>query len=312
MDGIDNLASPGSGRFFDGGSFDDTQPPSFDKPPEIVLRRTMVSVQRRLLWWRWTRKTELFRLNRRIGYRLHGSADVYLVPAHEQFVTDLTSVPTLFTWLVPRTGSHLPAALLHDALVHDPRSPERQGKEPSYIGPPVRRDRADEIFREAMGDLGTSAVRRWLMWTAVSLLTLLKGVGNTGLKRAYYRLVVVATLLAIVCLGVLATIDLADKSGVWGLPELWWMAERDCWPEVRNGVGMAIVIPVALSVFWGRFWRAGVIAGVSLAVLLHVTLVLTALTLLFLLVERLMRLISRLLAGLLAFVRRGFRPPSVR
>ena len=48
------------------------------------------------------------------------------MPRTADFTTDLASVPMLFTWLVPKSGAHLPAALLHDGLVggaaHDPAS----------------------------------------------------------------------------------------------------------------------------------------------------------------------------------------------
>ena len=40
------------------------------------------------------------------------------------FRTDLTSVPAWFTWLVPRTGVHLPAALIHDGLILSPGEPQ--------------------------------------------------------------------------------------------------------------------------------------------------------------------------------------------
>ena len=68
-------------------------------------------------------------LTRPIGYRPTGSSETFRSGACGPggLPTDLTSVPWLFTWLVPKTGAHLPAALLHDGLVGDHDDP------PSYL-----------------------------------------------------------------------------------------------------------------------------------------------------------------------------------
>ena len=57
---------------------------------------------------------EIFSLERRIGYRDRVLGEI-LIPNSPDFRTDRTSTPALFTWLVPKTGAHLPAALVHDA-----------------------------------------------------------------------------------------------------------------------------------------------------------------------------------------------------
>jgi hypothetical protein len=240
------------GRFFDG---DDPE-----HPPRILLERVEIDGRER------------FVMLRRIGYLDRHHAEAHVVPADlDDFVTDLTSVPALFTWLVPRTGVHLPAALLHDGLVHDPDGP------PSYIGPAVGREEADRIFRDAMGDLGTSLMRRWLMWTAVTLAAILGGRIEPVRRR---RVIAAAGLLTIAVLGTLATADLLDV-GV----ELWWMGDRPWHLEVLYGAIAAVVVPVAISAAWGRLWRAGAIAGIALALLLHVTAVLMVLTAAFRVVE---------------------------
>lgn len=135
-----------------------------------------------------------------------------------------------------------------------------------------------------MGDLGTGLVRRWLMWTAVTLATVAKGVGSGRLARGYHRAVVFGSLLLIVLLGVVSTLDVLD---VWNM--LPWMGERTLAVEVGYGALAAVLLPAALSVAWGAFWRAGVIAGVALALLLHVTLVLLVLMSLFQVMELLTR-----------------------
>lgn len=59
------------------------------------------------------------------------------------------------------------------------------------------------------------------------------------------------------------------------------MGEQGWLRELAWGAVSACVIPMALSVLWGRLWRAGIITGWSLAALLHITIVLATLTALF-------------------------------
>ena len=158
----------------------------------------------------------------------------------EAFRSDLASVPPVFTWLVPRTGNHVPAALLHDGLVCDPG-------DRTYVGPDIDREEADRIFRDGMAHLGVGRIRRRLA-------------------------VVGGTLAGVVGLGVLATVDLFD-----GCTVLPWMSDRVWWIAVLTGLAFAVAIPVALAVLWGRLWRAGVIARLAFARLLHVSAVLAVL-----------------------------------
>ncbi len=59
-------------------------------------------------------------MQRRIAYRDRHLGELLVPRVTRTFRTDLTSVPALFTWLVPKTGLHLPATLLHDGLIHPP------------------------------------------------------------------------------------------------------------------------------------------------------------------------------------------------
>ena len=89
---------------------------------------------------------EEFRLHRKVTYATtlaDGTPFVATVPPANEpdWVTDLASVPQLLTWLVPTSGKHLPAALVHDALVDDPaidaldlRSALLVGTIPSFAG----------------------------------------------------------------------------------------------------------------------------------------------------------------------------------
>jgi hypothetical protein len=249
-------------RFHDGGT--DIEPPSPDAPPRIVLERDVQG------------ERELFAMLRRIGYSDEEHGEL-LVPADlGAFRTDLASVPTLFTWLVPKTGTHLVPALLHDGLV---------GPGPSYVGAPIDRPSADRVLRRAMRDTHVGLVRRWLIWSAVTLATLHVGTPSwSRLRHLRYVLAADGTLGVIAVLGTIATLDLVDV-----LDWLPWMGERQWWVELAGGLAAAVVIPLLLGLLWGRFAVAGAITGIALAVLLHVTVLLAVVTLLYQAAERLAR-----------------------
>ena len=276
-------------RFYDGGTLprDGGQgaPADPSSDPRIVLERHSEE------------GVETFALERRLAY-LDRHLGELLVPADLGFRTDLTSVPALFTWLVPKTGAHLPAALLHDALVAGRDDPA------SYVstqGHEVDRVEADRIFRDAMADTGTGVIRRWIVWAAVTVATIFVGreVPWSRARHWSYRLAAATTILAILYIGYSATSDLVDRSWV-GAVDLPWMGERPWWVEVVGGLAGAVVIPLALSLLWGRLRMAGAIAGVMLAVLLHVTVGLALIGSTYLALERLARrspTAARVLAG---------------
>jgi hypothetical protein len=265
-------------RFYDGGTLprdgSPGTPPDPGSDPRIVLERHSEE------------GVETFALERRLAY-LDRHLGELMVPDDPGFRTDLTSVPALFTWLVPKTGAHLPAALLHDALVAGPTDPS------SYVsteGHVVDRVAADRIFRDAMADTGTGVIRRWIVWTAVTVATIFVGreVSWSRAKHWSYRVAAAATILAIIYIGYSATSDLFDRS--WFLaPDLPWMGARVWWQEVAGGLAGAIVIPLALSLLWGKLRIAGAIAGVMLAVLIHVTLGLALIGSTYVVLERLAR-----------------------
>ena len=296
-------------RFYDGGTLpldgQPGEPPDPDADPRIVLERHT------------DEGVETFSLERRLAY-LDRHLGELLVPADAGFRTDLTSVPALFTWLVPKTGAHLPAALLHDALVAgrgDPTSyvsteahvvdrvsADRvfrdalvagRGDPTSYVsteGHVVDRVSADRVFRDAMADTGTGVVRRWIVWTAVTVATIFVGraVPWSPARHWSYRVAALVTIATILYLGYSSTSDLFDRSWV-GAVDVPWMGDRSWWVEVAGGLAGAVVLPLALSLLWGRLRMAGAIAGVMLAVLLHVTVGLAVIATSYLAVERLAR-----------------------
>ena len=197
-------------------------------------------------------------MERRIAYRDRAFDQPIEVPRDRTtFETDLTSVPAVFSWLVPRTGSHLAAALVHDALT----PPFSVSGAPDWVGPPaITQMQADRVLRDAMGDLGTPVIRRWLVWSAVSVPTAWKVSRSRGVL-AYL------SMLAIVVLGWFATLDLFDQ-GKW-LP---WMGDQPWNRELVFGGAAALVIPLFLALLWPKGLRtAGMVVGVSIAALLHLT-----------------------------------------
>jgi hypothetical protein len=254
-------------RFYDGGLDADADhagvPPDPEADPRIVLARVTDTGREQFAMERW------------IGYRDRHLGELLVPRVTATFRTDLTSVPALFTWLVPKTGLHLPATLLHDGLIHPPDDVTYVSTE----GHVVLRAEADRVLRDAMADAGTALIRRWLVWSAVATATMLSGAG-TGWSRAtrrYYRAIAALTVLVITVLGIGATLDLFD---VGGAPELPWMGDRSWYVELAGGLAGAFVVPLVLSLLWGPFRIAGAVVGVTLAVLLHVTVALLGLTVL--------------------------------
>ena len=235
---------------------------------------------------------------RRIAYLDEEYGEI-LVPADPgTFETDFASVPTLLTWLVPRTGAHLPAAL-------DPR---RVGGRQGLRRSPDDRSTgsaADLVFRRAMRDSGIPLIRRWLVWSAVSLGTIWAGSESwSGAQHLRYRVTAFGSLLLVAALGIAATLDLFDV--VAWLP--WMGADRGFVLELVGGLAGAIVVPLLLGLTWGRFAIAGAVTGIALAVLLHVTALLLAVTALYQLAERVARRTP--IAGLVATARRAGRQPA--
>lgn len=260
------LLVPDPHRFHDGGVDAGPgraeQPPVLDAPPKILLKR--LDPHGREDW----------AMLRRIGYRDREYGDILVPRDVDTFTSDLTSVPALFTWLVPKTGAHLPATLVHDGLVCSPTAP------PTYVsvdGHLILRPGANRVLRDAMADGGTGFIRRWLIWSAVTAATMWEGVatGWTSPRRWWMKGAVALTALAVVVLGGIATLNLFQVADV---PVLPWMDQASLLGRLGGGLAAAVVIPMLIGLLWGEFRVAGWVFGVGLAVLLHTTVVLLALT----------------------------------
>ena len=209
------------------------------------------------------RSHERFRLARPVSVA-HPELGPLTIPADpDRFETDLTSVPAVFGWLVGSTGSPLPAAVVHDALLDGLGT----------WGSPLDRRAADRIFGDLLLVSGVGPLRRALMIAAVTLATR----SHAGRLA---RLGVVAHLAAIVLAGVWATAAI-----VGAVADPPWMLGGGASRWISALLGIALV-PVPLAALWGRDLRHGVVAGWSLAALLHVTVAVGAL---LLLVDRLDR-----------------------
>ena len=81
--------------------------------------------------------------------------DYVVVPP--EFKTDLASIPRLLRLICPMHGPYTRAAVVHDYLY---KTKEIDGK-------PIARERADQIFHEAMRESGVRKSKAWAMYWAV-------------------------------------------------------------------------------------------------------------------------------------------------
>lgn len=196
-----------------------------------------------------------FRLEVPFTYRDPHHETPFLIPADvDTFTTDLGSIPQWFTWLVPGTGDHLPAMLVHDAMVLAP------GEDRTYGGDTVDRVEADRILRDAMQYLGTKRLRRWLVWTAVAFATAV----TCRRPRAIWRWWPIAWAVLIVAIGVVMSIYMLTGASLGALPD-----DLSAWERASVGVAGAIVLPLPISWLAWRgepeSGRIGIIGGWAIA-----------------------------------------------
>lgn len=143
-------------------------PPGTDPDePEVILRQV---------------SAHTFQLLYGFKYEPAGTQSSYPVPPHDPRTSpqaknnssDLASIPPLLTWFIGTYGLHTKASLFHDHYV-DAEDHELTRKE------------ADTLFRDALRESDVRWLRRWLMWTAVSLST---SFGALGLAAILVHLVV--------------------------------------------------------------------------------------------------------------------------
>lgn len=197
-----------------------------DSGPEIVLRRC---------------GPRTFQLAQPFRYQDH-ELGMITVPADvRHFTTDLASVPWVSAWYISPLGRHLPAAVLHDALVCDPDTPTYRTRD----GVTASAEQADRIFLEAMASSGTPLLRRYVMWSAVRLRS---AAGPRPWR--WYLWYVLAVLLAI-----LLTIAVLGHPG-W-IPRSTWFdrAFLYAWP-LAGLVEFAVMALIGPVVFGPRCLKA--------------------------------------------------------
>lgn len=162
------------------------------------------------------------------SFRYVGRRGTWSVTPTDLSATDLASIPQFLSWFVSRYGKHTFAALLHDHLV-------RNGE---YLTPPVARHEADEVFRDALDDLGVPYLRSRIMWAAVTFAT----------RWGYALWARLTLVLWIVAMGL-------------GIGGFVWAAAT--WQP--NWMGLCALAPVPSAVLWGRReLKAGIFGGYTL------------------------------------------------
>jgi len=87
-----------------------------------------------------------------------GSGDTVTAPA--DYVTDFGSIPWFARWCIAPFDRAAKAYVIHDILCDDHSRPRRE---------------ADRILREALKVLGVPSWKRWVIWAAVRLYAITRG-----------------------------------------------------------------------------------------------------------------------------------------
>lgn len=109
------------------------------------------------------------------GYIFKNSSDIksITIEVPQRFLTDFASVPRFFRWLIPPTGKHSKAAVLHDFLCFcvgkHKRDIFKQEKIDirEYKSIYLKRSEADLIFKEALEVLKVNPLKRFIIFRAV-------------------------------------------------------------------------------------------------------------------------------------------------
>jgi hypothetical protein len=199
----------------------------------------------------------------------------YRVPLDVQSnATDFASIPFFLTWLVPKDGTHTPAAVLHDALIGGQKDVHYATSAPETV--PDRH--ADYLFREAMRQTGVAWLRRWIMWAAVSLRTMtvqIKKDAATGKERQskrWGRIAIIGSVIAVwAVLSAAMALDVPDLLST--SRDLPWIGDRPWWNEVLRALAMIAVGTAATTAVFGitlrssRGLSAGALAGLAVGFL---------------------------------------------
>ena len=149
--------------------------------------------------------------------------------------TDLASIPRYMRWFESSYGAHTLAAIIHDDLIVN---------EPN--GGPLEDDTlSDRFFREMMKSAGVPWLKRWIMWSAVALRSRW-AVG--GIRR-----------LSVLVWLVLSAAGIASVAWAAGTAALGWDGPADTWVTLT----IALVLPFAAALLWGKQYMAGIVAAIA-------------------------------------------------
>lgn len=153
----------------------------------------------------------------------------------EENPTDMASIPPFMRWFENSYGKHTLAAIIHDELIVD-------GPNTGALGSDTL---ADRFFRKMMQSAGVPWLKSWIMWAAVAMRSRWAAKGVTQLK------LIVWGVLAIV--GIAAFVNAVGSWLFdWGhLVDPWWL------------LGIAVVLPFASAVLWGKQYGASIVAAAA-------------------------------------------------
>ncbi len=153
----------------------------------------------------------------------------------EENPTDMASIPPFMRWFENSYGKHTLAAIIHDELIVD-------GPNTGALGSDTL---ADRFFRKMMQSAGVPWLKRWIMWAAVAMRSRWAAEGVTRLKLIAWGVVAVVGIAAFVNAVGAAFLD-------WGhLVDPWWL------------LGIAVVLPFASAVLWGKQYGASFVAAAA-------------------------------------------------
>jgi hypothetical protein len=204
----------------------------------------------------------------------------------ERNSTDFASIPFFLTWLVPKDGTHTPAAILHDVFIGGRVDVDYETSD----GEQVTDRHADYLFREAMRNSGVAWLRRWMMWSGVALRTsTVKVVKDPAsvrdrTTRRWLRIIPIAVVVALVvllaCVMALDVPDIIDSNTafdrIFGLDWLAWFdvfGNRAWWQEILLGLATVATCSATTGLAFFAILRsvqglvAGLVAGLTIGFL---------------------------------------------
>lgn len=149
--------------------------------------------------------------------------------------TDMASIPRFMRWFENPYGAHTLAAIIHDELIVDEPNGGKLGSDTL----------SDAFFREMMRVAGVPWLKRWIMWAAVALRSRFAA---GGIRRLSVVLWLLLALFGITCF--------VFAVGSWLFD---WSPFVDPWLLVL----IAIALPFASSVLWGKQCGASLVAAIA-------------------------------------------------